>query len=96
MARKLKGRKAKKATKKQKETLERMDKAREKDNEVLRDRINKTLEWLQTNKQIALKNIEHYQKIVRDQQTKLERTRGAITALEGILEGDLPNDGQKH
>ena len=91
MARKLKGTRAKKVTKKQKETLKRMDKARQQDNEVLRDRMKKMLEWLENNKKIALKNIEHYERLKRDQEAKLDRTIGAITALEGILEGDMPN-----
>lgn len=92
--RKLKGSSSKKKNRKQQKTLARMDKIRQKDNENLRDSINKKLKWAKDNLKSIKEEIHTLKvKLVNRQkvQIQLETIIPAFEELLGIPEKEKKN-----
>jgi len=76
---------AKKATKKQKETIERMKKTRKTDNNNLRDLLNKKLSWVKSEKAELEIIIENLRKRLDRYEELMLKLKGAEIALSDVL-----------
>jgi len=76
---------AKKETKKQKETIERMKKTRKTDNNNLRDLLNKKLSWVKSEKAELEIIIENLRKRLDRYEELMLKLKGAEIALSDVL-----------
>ena len=85
----LKGEAAKKLSKedrdKKEKTLKKMEESRKKKDILLRDKIDKKVEWLNDNESNAIIQIEDLQKSLDLIKQKLERIRGAKIVLQELI-----------
>lgn len=76
---------AKKVTKKQEKTIERMKKARKTDNDNLRDLLNKKLSWVKSEKAELEIIIENLRKRLDKYEELMLKLKGAEIALSDVL-----------
>jgi len=76
---------AKKVTKKQEKTIERMKKARKADNDNLRDLLNKKLSWVKSEKAELEIIIENLRKRLDKYEELMLKLKGAEIALSDVL-----------
>ena len=85
---KLKGKASEKLSKKDKEkkqdTLDRMEETRIKNGILLKDKIDKKVEWLKEQELKAIKQIKDNEIIVTNNKEQLQRIKGAIAVLEEL------------
>lgn len=85
---KLKGKASKKLSPKDRakkqDTLDRMEETRIKNGILLKDKIDKKVEWLKEQELKAIKQIKDNEIIVTNNKEQLQRIRGAIAVLEEL------------
>ena len=69
---------------KKQDTLDRMEDTRIKNGILLKDKIDKKVEWLKEQELKAIKQIKDNEIIVNSNKEQLQRIRGAITVLEEL------------